>query len=174
MKVFIIAAQSADGFIGLDTNHRSLDWRSKADAKFFIERTKEAGVIVMGSATYNTFKIRRNPPGRRLIVMSSHPESIEGEGVEVTSESPVELLERLEREGAHEVAISGGATIYKLFLDNNLVDELYLTIEPVLFGTGIPLFKGEVRARLSLIENRNLSEDTILLHYKLRRGEAVV
>lgn len=174
MKVFIIAAQSADGFIGFDANHRSLDWRSKADAAFFIERTKAAGVIVMGSATYDTFKIRRNPPGRRLIVMSSHPELIEGEGVEATTEGPVALLERLEREGAHEVAISGGATIYKLFLDHNLVDEIFLTIEPVLFGTGIPLLKGEVRARLSLIENRNLSDDTVLLHYKVQRGEVSV
>ncbi len=174
MKAFIIAAQSADGFIGLDSNHRSLDWRSKADAQFFIERTKEAGVIVMGSATYSTFKIRRNPPGRRLIVMSSHPESIEGDGVEATSEGPVELLKRLEREGVHEVALGGGATIYKLFLDNNLVDEIYLTIEPVLFGTGIPLFKGEVRARLSLIENRNLNEDTVLLHYKVQRAEVAI
>jgi dihydrofolate reductase len=174
MKVFIIAAMSADGFIGVDVTHRSLDWRSKADAKFFIERTKEAGVIVMGSATYNTFKVRHAPPGRRLIVMSSRPESIVGEGVEASNEDPQILLERLEREGAHEVAISGGATIYKLFLDNNLVDELYLTIEPVLFGEGIPLFKGEVRARLSLIENLQLNEDTVLLHYKVQRGETAL
>lgn len=174
MNVFIIAAMTADGFIGLDSNHRSLDWRSKADAKFFIERTKEAGVLVMGSATYNTFKIRRTPPGRRLIVMSSRPDSIAGEGVEATNEGPAALIERLEREGAHEVAISGGATIYKLFLDNNLVDELYLTIEPVLFGEGIPLFRGEVRTRLSLCENRNLSDNTVLLHYKVQRGEVAI
>jgi len=171
MKVFIIAAMSADGFIGLDAHHRSLDWRSKADAKFFIERTKEAGVIVMGSTTYNTFKIRRTPPGRRLIVMSSRPDSVEGDGVEATNEEPVELIKRLQREGSHEVAISGGATIYKLFLDNDLVDEVYLTIEPVLLGEGVPLFKGEVHAKLSLMENRQLSDDTVLLHYAIRRGE---
>src|SRR5581483_8253719 len=132
MKAFIIAAQSADGFIGLDANHRSLDWRSKADAKFFIERTKQAGIMVMGSATYHTFKFRRTPPGRRLIVMTSRPDVIEGEGIETTNEGPVALLDRLEHEGAQEIAISGGATIYKLFLDHNLVDEIYLTIEPIL------------------------------------------
>lgn len=174
MKVFIIAAMSADGFIGYDATHRSLDWRSKADARFFIERTKEAGVIVMGSTTYHTFKIKRTPPGRRLIVLSSKPESIVGDGVESSNESPQDLLERLSREGAHEVALSGGATVYQQFLELNLVDEVYLTIEPVFFGEGIPLFKGEVRTRLSLIENRQLSDDTVLLHYQVRRGEAAV
>ena len=171
MNVFIIAAMSADGFIGYDASHRSLDWRSKVDAQFFIEKTKEAGVMVMGSTTYHTFKMKRTPPGRRLIVYSSKPESIVGEGVETTNEDPKLLIERLEREGAAGVAICGGAQIDKLFLDNDLVDELYLTVEPVLFGAGIPLFSGDVRARLSLLENRPLSEDTILLHYAVRRGE---
>ncbi|MFI5275319.1 MAG: dihydrofolate reductase family protein [Candidatus Saccharimonadales bacterium] len=172
MNVFIIAAMSADGFIGYDASHRSLDWRSKADAQFFIEKTKEAGVMVMGSTTFHTFKMKRTPPGRRLIVYSSKPESIVGEGVETTNEDPKLLIERLEREGAPGVAICGGATIDKLFLDNELVDELFLTVEPVLFGAGIPLFSGDVRARLNLIEFRQLSDDTILLHYAVRRGEA--
>lgn len=171
MKVFIIAAITANGSIGLDANHRSIDWRSKADAKFFIERTKEAGVMIMGSTTYHTFKVRRTPPGRRLIVMSSRPDSIEGDGIEVTNESAKELVMRLRKENIKEVAICGGATIYQLFLEQNLVDEIYLSIEPVVFGNGVPFLRGTVYTRLSLIENRNLSEDTVLLHYRVQRDE---
>jgi dihydrofolate reductase len=161
----MIAAQSADGFIGKDVHQSSLDWRSRADAEFFIATTKAAGVIVMGSKTYKTFRMRRAPPGRRLIVYTSRPDKIEGDGVEVTSEDPHELIKRLKREGANAVAISGGASVYKMFLDAGLVEEVYLTIEPVFFGTGVPLFSGEVRAKLSLIENRQLNDNTILLHY---------
>ncbi len=169
MRVFIIAAITADGFIGLDAGHRSLDWRSKADARFFIETTKEAGVIVMGSTTYKTFRVRRAPPGRRLIVYTSRPESVIGENVETTDEDPKSLVKRLEREGARALAVSGGASINKLFLDNGLVDELYLTIEPVLFGHGVPLLSGDIFERLELLENRQLSDQTILLHYAVRR-----
>jgi dihydrofolate reductase len=169
MRVFIIAAMSADGFIGLDASHRSLDWRSKADARFFIQTTKEAGVIVMGSVTYKTFRLRRAPPGRRLIVYTSNPQSIEGENVEATSEEPAALIRRLEREGAHTVAVGGGATINKLFLDSGLVDEIYLTVEPVLFGSGVPIFSGDVQAQLSLLENRHLSDNTVLLHYAVQK-----
>src|SRR5260370_22630865 len=108
MRVFIIAALSADGFIGYDAGHRSLDWRSKEDVRFFIETTKAAGVIVMGSTTYKTFRMRRAPPDRRLIVYTSRPETIEGENIETTSENPGSLIERLKREGARAIAIGGG------------------------------------------------------------------
>ena len=118
MKVYIIAAMTADGFIGLDSEHRSLDWRSKEDARFFIDITKESGVMVMGSVTFNTFRIRRAPPGRRLIIYTSRPGEITGENIETTSESPIDLISRLTNEGAKSVAIAGGATINKLFLDS--------------------------------------------------------
>ena len=169
MNVFMIAAVSADGFIGLGPDHRSLDWRSKADAKFFIERTKEAGVIVMGSTTYKTFRIKRAPPGRRLIVLSSKPETISGENVEASSESPRELITRLKREGAREVALSGGATIYKVFLEEGLVDEVYLTIEPKFFGSGVNLLSGAIDIDLKLIEVKKLAENTILAHYSVNK-----
>lgn len=169
MNVFLIAATSADGFIGLDAEHRSLDWRSKADAKFFIERTKQAGVIVMGSTTYKTFRIKRAPPGRRLIVLTSKPGTIEGEGVEATSETPEELLARLGSEGVKEVALSGGSTIYKVFLEKGLVNEAYITIEPKLFGAGVNLLNGFVDVDLKLLEVKNLSENTILLHYAVNK-----
>jgi dihydrofolate reductase len=167
MRVFLIAAQSADGFIGLDSQHRSLDWRSKADAELFIRLTKEAGVLVMGSKTDNTFRIKRTPPGRRLIVYTNHPESIQGEGVETTNETPQELVARLEREGAPGLAVCGGAIVNSLFMDSKLVQEVYLTVEPVFFGQGVPLFSGDLRTHLSLIENRQLNDDTLLLHYKV-------
>jgi dihydrofolate reductase len=169
MNVFIIAAVSADGFIGLDAGHRSLDWRSRADAEFFIAKTKQAGVMVMGSTTFKTFRVRKAPPGRRLIVYTSRPGSIIGDGVETTSEQPRALVERLEHEGATALAVCGGATINKLFMDSGLVDELFLTVEPVLFGAGVPLFSGSVQAKLTLLENRQLSDNTVLLHYAVNK-----
>lgn len=168
MKVFIVAAMSADGFIGLDAAHRSLDWRSEADAKFFIDLTKQAGVMVMGSTTYRTFRMRRAPPGRRLIVYTSKPESVVGEGVETTSEEPAALVKRLESEGANALAVCGGATINKLFLDSGLVSELYLTVEPVLFGVGVPLLGAAVNMGLKLLNSRLLAENTMLLHYAVK------
>lgn len=169
MKVSIIAAMTADGLLGANESQSSLEWRSPVDGKSFIELTKQAGVMVMGAATYRTFRVKRAPPGRRLIVYTHHPESITGEGVETTDETPQALLERLQRDGFTSVAICGGASIHSLFLDAGLVDELYLTIEPVLFGQGVPFLRNATQARLRLLDCSQLNQDTLLLHYAVSK-----
>lgn len=161
MQVSIIAAVSADGFIARNA-HQLTDWSSKEDKKVFVELTKRAGVLVMGGNTYRT--IGRALPGRRNIVYSRS--AIDQEGIETTQESPMELVARLAREGLSEVAICGGSAIYDLFLQSGLVTDVYLTIEPVLFGQGLPLAKTAVQQRLSLVEDKALSDNVRLLHYR--------
>lgn len=48
-----------------------------------------------------------------------------------------------------------------------VVDELYITVAPLLFGTGVPLFGGDLDVRLQLLETRTLDDDTVLIHYKV-------
>lgn len=164
MNVFIIAAVTIDGFIGLDSEHTA-DWTGTEDKKVFVRLTKEAGTIVMGSKTFAT--IGRALPGRRTIVMTRHPEAITVSDVETTSETPAELLKRLELEGATAVAICGGASIYDVFLRENLVDELYITVVPQVFGSGLPLFTAWLPKTFNLLESTSLSDGSVLNRYKL-------
>lgn len=168
MRVFLIAAVTADGYIARTSDHPA-DWTSAEDKKLFVELTKEAGVMVMGSHTYAT--IGKALPGRRSIVYTSKPELISAEGIETTSEEPAALLRRLHSEGASGVAIIGGAAIYDIFMRNGLIDEIYLTIEPLMFGKGLSLFSSELDVRLTLKELRNLNEQTILLHYAVSKKQ---
>jgi len=162
MKVFIIAALTADGFIGRDSNHLA-DWTGHEDKKNFVRLTREAGVIVMGSRTFAT--LGRALPGRRTIVYTHNPAAITAPDVETTSEVPAILIKRLANEGAHGLAIIGGAAIYDLFMQAGVVDELYLTITPLLFGQGVPLLANKLETKLQLIESRELSDGAMLLHY---------
>lgn len=164
MKVFIIAATTADGFIGRDATHLA-DWTSKEDKQLFVRLTKEAGVIVMGSATFAT--IGKALPGRRMIVYTTKPDSIDAEGVETTDKPPEELITQLKQEGVNGVAVCGGASIYDLFVRSGVVNELYLTVEPKLFGTGVPLFANHLDTDLALLETEKLNEHTVLLHYQV-------
>lgn len=160
MKTFIIAAVSADGFIAREANQPA-NWTSKEDKKVFVSLTKRAGVIIMGRTTYET--IGKALPGRRNIVYSS--KHVEAEGVEVTDEKPADLLKRLAAEGHEEVAICGGQSIYNMFLSAGLVDEIYLTLEPKLFGTGLSVFNSSVDIDLSLQNVAKLNDATLLLQY---------
>jgi dihydrofolate reductase len=162
MKVFIIAALTADGFIGRNAEHLA-DWTSPEDKKLFVSLTKQAGTMIMGSRTFAT--IGRALPGRRTIVYTSKPDDFSVEGVEATNESPEVLLQRLTAEGVETVAVCGGASIYGLFMRAGVVNELYITIEPVVFGTGVTLFDAETETTLQLLETRQLNDNTVLLHY---------
>ena len=66
------------------------------------------------------------------------PESLTGK-VTLISGEPLEVLERIHREGSFELYIDGGMTIQS-FLNRDLVDEITITTIPVLIGKGIPLF----------------------------------
>ncbi len=159
MKTFLIAALSADGFIAKDSGHLA-DWTSKEDKKFFLEITKKVGVIIMGQNTYETIG---KPLPDRLNIVYSYDKKYEG--VEVTQKNPKELLEDLEKRGYREVVIGGGSQIYTMFMEKGLVDTLYLSVEPVIFGKGLTLFNKELDIKLELEKELKLGEKTILLEY---------
>jgi len=169
MKVFIIAAQTKDGFIAKDDSQNSMDWTSGADKQFFIKKTKEAGVVVMGRKTFET--IGKPLSERRNIILSRNKElnlGYEKEKVEITNERPKELLDRLKLEGVSQVAILGGSSIYTTFLEEGLVDKAYITVEPVEFGEGIKLFgNSDVEKKMNLLSTIELGQGALLLEYEI-------
>lgn len=165
MKVFLIAAETKDGFIAKSDSQNSMDWTSAEDKKFFVEKTKSARTVIMGRKTFETFG--RPLKDRRNIVMSR--QEIEIPGVEVTKESPEEIVVRLDLEGVKELAVCGGAEIYKLFMEKGLVDEVFITQEDVEFGEGVPFLNPELRQKMKLVSSTNLSTNTLLLEYKVEK-----
>lgn len=168
MNVFLIAAVSLDGFIAPDVSVTSTAWTSGADKKFFTERTKQARVLVMGSTTFNTLK--RPLKDRLVVVMSSKPKpeeyaQFDDSQVKYSSQSVKEIIETLSAEGYTEVAVCGGASVYRQFMQAGLVQTIYLTIEPIIFGKGVPLFDDQLSRHLKLVSTQRIGEDTILLEY---------
>ena len=169
MKAFIIAAITTDGFIAKDENHAAM-WTSKEDKKRFVELTKRAGVIVMGSRTFRTLP---RPLRERInIIYTKSPEFIEKiknqENVEVTQDDPKILLEKLSARGFKEVAICGGSQIYTAFLKAHAVNSIYLTIEPIIFGKGITIFNQTLdNIHLELVSRETNETGSILLEYKV-------
>ncbi len=163
MKCFIIAALTADGYIAKNPNTPSTTWTSAEDKKRFVEISKRAGVIVLGQNTWMTFGSKALK-GRLNVVYSPNPLPA-AEGMETTMKSPADLLKELESRGFKEVAICGGSQIYTMFMKSGLVDTLYLTIEPVLFGDGIRLFKEDLDFKLKLVNSERTENGTMLQEY---------
>lgn len=168
MEVFAIAAVSANGRISEKDGQVSLDWTSKEDLKFFVQKTKDAGVLIMGRKTFET--IGKPLAGRLNVVMTrsaAEQQAIEGK-LEWTSQAPEVILENLKTRGYKKVAIAGGGEIYSMFLRAGLVTDLYLTIEPVLFGEGTPFATGFGRINLELVDTKMMGAQAVLLHYKVK------
>jgi dihydrofolate reductase len=171
MRVFILTTTTVDGFIA-QRHDQLVDWSSHEDKRLFVRLTKEAGVIVMGSRTFDT--LGRALKDRKMIVYTSHPEKYSQlEGVETTQEAPEQLVKRLEAEGHNGVAICGGAQVYDEFLRSGVVQELYVVVEPLLFGEGINLCTSALQTRLKLVDTQKLNDNTILLHYALAKTEVI-
>lgn len=169
MKVVLAVALSADGYVSPSSDIRSYEWTSKEDRRHFVQLSKQMQVIIMGAKTFQTFKIKRAPPGRRLIVYTHDPGTIAGENIQTTAMPPQDLVQQLAAEGIETVILYGGMTIYSMFLAAGVVDEVYLTIEPILFGAGVPFLQTPLGIRMQLLEQSNLNANTILLHYAIER-----
>ena len=168
MQVFIIAALSADGYIAKHENH-FINWSTKEDKLFFTEKTKEAGVVIIGANTYHTLPSPLE--GRTHYVYTNKPDSIEPyPNVNTTQLPPPKLIHTLMEQGHHSVAVIGGSSIYTQFMQSGLVNTLYLTIEPILFGTGLTLFNQEVSNKISLDQVHTLSTQSIVLEYQVLKA----
>ena len=146
-SVFI--ATSLDGFIARENGE--LDWLYAADATVpegedcgYIEFMATVDVLVMGRKTYEkVLSFGMWPYGKKTVIVLSS-KKIEfpndfGQNVSCSSESPRELCERLANEGAKRLYIDGGITIQR-FLAEGLINDIAITVIPVILGSGIPLF----------------------------------
>lgn len=167
MKVILLMAQTLDGKIGRNSGHFP-DWTGKEDKRLFVRITKAAGVLIMGSKTYDT--IGGPLPGRKNVVLT-RDESRRSDSPELvfTGKPPRVVLADLQAEGYTTVVLAGGTVVNTLFAREGLIDEIMLTICPLFFGSGIALFSGEVPLKLRLLSNEVLGSDAILAHYEVVR-----
>jgi dihydrofolate reductase len=117
-----VVAVAENGVIGRDNK---LIWRLKSDLRRFRELTIGKPMII-GRKTHES--IGRPLPGRETIVLT-RDETFAADGVHVVHswDQAVFEAERLaDNMGASEIAIAGGAEIYKLALPQ--AQRLYLTL----------------------------------------------
>lgn len=165
-SVFI--ATSLDGYIARPDG--GIDWLRAVERPGedygYQAFARSIDAIVMGR---NTYEVALGFPewpyaGKRLIVLTHRP-AIARHGEEFCSTLLPELGERLAQEGVRRVYVDGGEVI-RQFLVARLIDDLTVSIIPVLLGSGIPLFgSGAPEHALSLLESRSYPSGLVQLRY---------
>lgn len=165
MEVILLMAMTLDGKIAKDSK-QLVDWTGKADKQYFVQVTREAGVVIMGSKTFDT--IGKPLPGRKNIVLTRNPDrKSQEENLIFTDQPPGQIIKGLKEEGFERVTLIGGAIINSLFAKDSLITQIHVTLVPVLFGRGLSLFRDPLDLALELVENREIEKGHLLLVYRV-------
>lgn len=141
MKVSIIAAESINHVIGVAGE---LPWKAPADMRYFMKKTT-GHHIIMGRKTYEEGGINKPLP-RRVNIIITRQKDWTSEGC-IVVHSLEEALKIAKEGGEKEAFVIGGEQIYRLALEKDIVDKIYLTQIEVEIPDGdafFPILDGEV------------------------------
>ena len=177
IKVSILAVSSLDNIIARQEAD-TIEWSSSEDKKFLKEFLDQCDLCIMGRKSYQLSEAYMNK--RHCVVFTRNlppindSQKIDQNGSILSYINPelVELESWLAenfRFPKKTVAILGGPAIYRYFIDRRWVDDIYLTIEPLIFGKGLSWISSgdkHLDTELRLISANQLnSKGTVLLHY---------
>ena len=148
MKIILICATTLDGYIARHNNEIT-NWTK--DLKLFKKQTMGYPVI-MGS---NTFKTLQNElTGRNVIVFHRN-------------DNPYTIIKEL-KTTYKRIFIAGGGKTNERFME--YLTDMYITPNPVMFGTGIKLFgnnKSKIKTRLTKSIEIHESEGLVQYQFKI-------
>jgi dihydrofolate reductase len=166
MKTILYMAVTANGYIAKENDDTS--WITTVEWNSYSAMVRKAGNLVIGHRTYDI--LTKQPEFTELsevkIAIVSHNDFPTLSPNHIIVKTPREALDVLR--DFEEVIVAGGGNLNASFMQENLVDEIYLDIEPIVLGKGIKLFAdGGFEVQLQLLESKNISNDEIQLHYKV-------
>jgi len=144
-KVIMFIATSLDGYIA--TENDSLDWLFKVEGggdNGYSEFYDTVDTVIMGRRTYDWVmeqEMESFPYEGKECYVFSRTVSQDNENVQFFNGDVVDFTKQLKNKEGKNIWVMGGGDLLHSFIKNKLVDELIITVSPVLIGKGIPLFK---------------------------------
>lgn len=165
-------ANSLDNFIARpDHGTDWLVWDNEV-AAISAEYWKTIDTVVMGRKTYEV-AVRMGTtsyPGAKNYVFSRTLKAKPGVEVEIVAQDPVTFLRALKQQPGKGICVLGGGELAHALLEADVIDEIGLNIQPVLLGSGIPLFHGlKKQLDLELLECRQLKSGSVYVRYRIKR-----
>ena len=167
MRVVCFMAMSINGIVARNRNEDVSAWTSVEDHRFFLTKVREYDAIITGRKSLNP-ELTYMP----TYLLTHHPVAYnEYPNICCVSYTGQDLLLHLKNKGHQHIALLGGPLTNSVFFADNLVDELYITIEPIIFGQGLHFNGnngiGDYCTNWTLVDCQILNtQGTILLHYQ--------
>jgi dihydrofolate reductase len=98
------------------------------------------------------------------IVFSRTTKSIEGKNVRVENGALVDAVNQLKGQAGKDILVYGGAGFVSALIENGLIDELSLFVNPVAIGNGLRIFSE--RTPLALVKSVEYGSGVVINTYK--------
>jgi dihydrofolate reductase len=170
-NVVVYIACSLDGYIAKpndDLSFLSLVEQEGEDYGYqdFIQTID---TVIMGRKTYDW--VMRQVPSfphadKEAYIITRTPKPAVG-NITFYTDDVKELIRQLKHKEGKNIFVDGGAEVIHTLLQENLIDEFYISILPILLGEGVRLFKeGFQEQELQLLEVKPFEKGLVQLYYK--------
>jgi dihydrofolate reductase len=168
MKVILYMTTTLNGFIAKHDD--SAPFITPEESAGYVSAVCKAGALIIGRRTYEILSTQPEfqeflKAGVKIVAVSQSEVALKDPGHAV-AHSPHEALD-LVKDFA-EVVLAGGGQLDAAFIEQDLIDEIIIDVEPALLGQGIPLFNGgQFEKQLKFLGSKMFSENEIQLHYQV-------
>ncbi len=140
----------------------------------YLSSLRDYDTVLMGKNTYEwgyQYGIKPGDPSpvyahMMQYVFSQSMELYQNEQLQVIRDDPADFVRELKQQDGGAIYLCGGGRLAGSLAKHHLIDELILKVNPVIFGSGIPLFSGQNECfNLSLLDTKIYDNGVIFLHY---------
>ena len=190
-RLVLFMHTSLDGFVGGPNGE--MDWIDVNDEMFGYagQRTREADTALYGRVTYQVMESYWPTAGdqptatkhdiehskwynsvAKVVVSRTMKGAKPPTNTRIVGEGVTAEIIKLKQAAGKDIVVFGSPTVAHALMAENLIDDYWLFINPVLLGQGIPLFKDiKARAALRLVASKVFSSGVVCLHYERKRDD---
>ncbi|MUV07115.1 dihydrofolate reductase [Planococcaceae bacterium Storch 2/2-2] len=174
-NVSLYIAMSVDGYIA--TPDESLQWleRLAGDGDHGYSRFYETvDTVMMGKKTYDWVMTHVDGPfpyAPKPCYVFTTSNASDTEHVTFVKGDIASFVETFKQRTGQRIWLVGGGQLLRSFLNEGLVDELIVTVAPIVLGDGIPLFPKQTKTTDLLLNRTTTYGPFVELHYDVLHSE---
>ena len=165
-KTILFIASSLDGYIA--KTNGSVDWLPVNCSSGYDDFYKSIDTVIMGKKTYDqVLTFGAYPYKDKKSYVLTHDTQSNDENIQLVNNVEKLTKNLLTTSTGSDIWLVGGAEIITTFMNLGLIDEIILSIIPVVLGSGIPLFANiQKETKFQLIKTTEY-DALVELHYKV-------
>ena len=180
-KLSVFNFITLNGMYKGDDNDISWHRHGEEEAQFSADSLQADNILLFGRVTYEMMASWWPTPmaaeaypevaslmnSAKKIVFSNIIEDPKWNNTRVISGDILEQVRQLKQQPGRDMTVLGSGSIVSQFAEAGLVDEYQIMIDPVVLGTGTPIFNGiKGCLALELIGHRVFKSGVVLLSYR--------